>query len=53
MMAASALSPTTMAYEPLTSTATTNNVSVSMAMAENRFLTSHDEVKEYVVKFLF
>ena len=42
-----------MAYDPLTSTATTDDVSVSMAMAENCFLTSHDEVKEYVVKFLF
>ena len=52
-MAAFALSPVTMAYEPLTSTATTDDVSVSMAMAENRFLTLHDEVKEYVVKFLF
>ena len=42
-----------MDYDPLTSTAPTNNVSVSTTMAENRFLTSHDEVKEYVVKFLF
>ena len=42
-----------MAYEPLTSTATNDNVSISIAMAENHFLTSHDEVKEYVVKFLF
>ena len=53
MTAAFALSQATMAYDPLTSTATTNNVSVSTAMAENCFLTSHDEVKEYVVKFMF
>ena len=53
MMAAFALSPPTMAYEPLTSTAPTDDVSISMTIAENRFLTSHDEVKEYVVKFLF
>ena len=52
-MAAFALSPVTMTYKPLTSTATTDDVSVSMAMAENHLLTSHDEVKEYVVKFLF
>ena len=52
-MAAFALSPATMASKPLTSTATTDDVSISMAMAENCFLTSHDEVKEYVVKFLF
>ena len=52
-MAAFTLSPPTMAHDPLTSTAPTDNVSVSMAMAENHFLTSHDEVKEYVVKFLF
>ena len=42
-----------MAYEPVTSTAATDNDSISTAMAENHFLTSHDEVKEYVVKFLF
>ena len=42
-----------MAYEPLTSAAPTNDVSVSMAMAENCFIASHDKVKEYVVKFLF
>ena len=53
MMDAFALSPATMAYEPLTSTATTDDVGVSTAMAENRFLTLHDKVKEYVVKFLF
>ena len=52
-VAAFALSQVTMAYNPITSTATPDDVSVSMAMAENRFLTSHDEVKEYVVKFLF
>ena len=33
MMAAFALSPATMAYKPLTSTATTDDASVSMAMA--------------------
>ena len=53
MMAAFALFSVTMASELLTSTAPTGNVSVSMVMAENRFITSHDEVKEYVVKFLF
>ena len=53
MTAGFALSPATMAYEPLTSTATTDDVSISTAMAENCFLTSHDEVKEYVVRFLF
>ena len=42
-----------MAYEPLTSAAPTDDVSVSTAMAEICFNTSHDEVKEYVVKFLF
>ena len=42
-----------MDYNPLTSTAPTDNVSISMTMAENSFLTSYDEVKEYVVKFLF
>ena len=52
-MAAFALSPLTMAYGPLTSTAPPEDVSVSTTMAENNFLTSHDEVKEYVVKFLF
>ena len=52
-MAAFALSPPTMASEPLTSTAPTDDVSASTTMAENRFLTSHDKVKEYVVKFLF
>ena len=53
MMAAFALFSATMASELLTSKAPTSNVSVSMVMAENRFITSHDEVKEYVVKFLF
>ena len=52
-MAAFALSPLTIAYNPLTSTAPTDDVSVSTTMAENRFLTLHDEVKEYIVKFLF
>ena len=52
-MAAFALSSVTMAYEPLTYPAPTDDVSVSMAMAENRFITSNDKVKEYVVKFLF
>ena len=52
-MAAFALFSVTMASEPLTSAASTDNVSVSMVMAENCFITSHDEVKEYVVKFLF
>ena len=52
-MAAFALFSVTMAYEPLTSVAPTNDVSVSMVMAENHFITSHDEVKEYVVTFLF
>ena len=42
-----------MAYNPLTSPAPTDDVSVSTSMADNCFLTSHDEVKEYVVKFLF
>ena len=50
-MAAFALSPMTMANNPLTSTAPTNDVSISMTLAEKHFLTSHDEVKEYVVKF--
>ena len=53
MTVAFALSPPTMACEPLTSTAPTDDVSVSTTMAENCFLTSHDEAKEYVVKFLF
>ena len=53
MMAAFTLSQVTMAYDPLTSTALTGNVSVSSIMAENHFLTLHDKVKEYVVKFLF
>ena len=48
-----AFSPPTMAYNPLTSTAPPDNVSVSMTMAENQFLTSHDKVNEYVLKFLF
>ena len=52
-MAAFTLSPMTMAYDPLTSIAPTNDFSVSMTNVENCFLTSHDEVKEYVVKFLF
>ena len=52
-MAAFTLSPPTIAYDPLTSTAPTNDVSISMTIAENCFLTSHDEVKEYMVKFLF
>ena len=52
-MAALALSPLTMAYNPLTLTASTDNVSISTTMSENCFLTLHDEVKEYVVKFLF
>ena len=52
-MAAFALSPPTMAYDPLTSTAPTGDVSVSTTMAENCFLTSHDEVKDDVVKLLF
>ena len=52
-MAAFALSPPTMAYDHLTSTAPPDNVSVSTTMAENRFPPLHDEVKEYVVKFLF
>ena len=52
-MVAFTFSPPTMAYDPLTSTAPPDDVSVSMTMAENRFLTSHNEVKEYVVKFLF
>ena len=51
-MAASALSSATIAYEPLTSTPPTDNVSVSTAMAENHFITSHYEVKEDMVKFL-
>ena len=51
--AAFALFSATMASEPLTSTALTDDVSVSTVMAENRFITSYDKVKEYVVKFLF
>ena len=51
--AAFAPSQATMTYDPLNSTASTNDVSISTTMAENRFLTLHDEVKEYVVKFLF
>ena len=43
----------TMANDPLTATAPTDDVSVSMTMVENHFLTSHNKVKEYVVKFLF
>ena len=42
-----------MAYEPLTSAAPTDDVSISMAMAENCIIITHEEVKEYVVKFLF
>ena len=42
-----------MSYDPLTSAAPTNDVSISMAMAENGFIILHEEVKEYVVKFLF
>ena len=52
-MAAFALFSVTMASELLTSAASTDNVSVSVVMAGNCFITSHDEVKEYVVKFLF
>ena len=52
-MAAFALPPPTMAYEPLTSIAPTDDVSISTTIPENRFLMSHDEIKEYVVKFLF
>ena len=52
-MAAFTLSQATMAYDPLTSTAPTNDVSVSTIKAENRFLTLHNKVKEYVVKFMF
>ena len=52
-MAAFTLSQAAMAYDLLTSTAPINDVSISTIMAENYFLTSHDEVKEYVVKFLF
>ena len=53
MMAAFALFSVTMASELPTSAAPTDDVSVSMVIAENRFITSPDEVKEYVVKFLF
>ena len=53
MTSAIALSPHTMAYVPLTSTALPDNESISTTMAENHFLTLHDEVKEYVVKFMF
>ena len=52
-MAAFALSPMTMGNDPLTSTAPTDEVSISMTKVENCFLTLHDEVKEYAVKFLF
>ena len=53
MMAAFALFSVTMAYELFTSVAPTDDVSYSTVMAENRFITLHNEVKEYVVKFLF
>ena len=42
-----------MDHNLLTSTAPTDNVSISMTMVENCFLTSHNKVKENVVKFLF
>ena len=53
MMAAFALFSVTMASEPPTSAAPTNDVSISMVMAKNHFITSHNKVKVYVVKFLF
>ena len=53
MTAAFALFSATMAYEVLTSVVPTDNVSVSMCMAENHFIALYDKVKEYVVKFLF
>ena len=42
-----------MASEPPTSAAPTDDVSVLTVIAKNCFITSPDEVKEYVVKFLF
>ena len=51
-MAAFALFSVTMASEPPTSAAPTNNVSISTVTAENCFITLPDEVKEYVVEFL-
>ena len=53
MTAAFALFSVTMASEPPTSAAPTDDVSISTVIAENRFITSPDKVKEYVVKFLF
>ena len=43
----------TMAYEPLTYAGPTDDASASTTMAENCFITLNNEVKEYVVKFLF
>ena len=53
MTAVFALFSVTMASEPPTSAAPTDDVSVLTDIAENCFITSPDEVKEYVVKFLF
>ena len=52
-MAAFALFFVTMASEPPTSAAPTDDAIVSTVMAENHFITSPDEVKDYVVKFMF
>ena len=52
-MAAFALFSVTTASELPTSAAPTDDVSILTIMAENHFITLHDEVKEYVVKFLF
>ena len=51
--AAFALFSVTMASEPPTSAAPTDDVSISMVIAKNHFITLPEEVKEYVVKFLF
>ena len=42
-----------MAYKPLTSTATNDKCQHLHGHGRELFLTLHDEVKEYVVKFLF
>ena len=52
-MAAFALFSVTMASELPTSAAPTDDVSILTVIAKNRFITSPDKVKEYVVKFLF
>ena len=51
--AAFALFSVAMASEPPTSAAPTDDVSISTAVAKNCFIPSPEEVKEYVVKFMF